>query len=93
MTRIKIGFAPTRRFVFSKEDALKFKKLTKDFISQYDIDIVDIDDINDEGLLFDSIKNAQMVVEKFKREKVDAVFPPPTVTSVQRIQWQELQRR
>ena len=37
---IKLGFAPARRFIFSKEDALKFKVLTKEKLQQMGIDFV-----------------------------------------------------
>lgn len=73
--KIKIGMAPTRRNIFSKEDALKFKKLTQEKLRHLNIDYVDIDDINEEGLLFDESHVAK-VVAKFKSEKVDALFFP-----------------
>ena len=47
MREIKIGYAPTRRFVFSKEDAHKYKDLTLQKIRSFkDIEIVDLEDIN-----------------------------------------------
>lgn len=73
--KIKLGFAPTRRFIFSKEDAHKFKKLTMDKLKDLKVEYVDIDDINEEGLLHEEADVAR-TVEKFKREKVDAVFFP-----------------
>lgn len=76
MNRLKLGFAPTRRFVFSKEDAHKYKDIIRTFLSGYDIDIVDIEDISEEGLLFDSTQMAMDIAEKFQREHVDAVFVP-----------------
>ena len=72
---IKLGFAPTRRFIFSKEDAHKFKKLTMTKLKELKVEYVDINDINDEGLLHQESDVAK-VVEKFKREKVDAIFFP-----------------
>lgn len=73
--RIKIGLIPIRRFIFSIEDALKFKKLIQEKLNALDIEFVDIDDINEEGLLFDE-KDVEKVVEKFKDEKVNALFFP-----------------
>ena len=73
--KITIGMAPTRRFIFSMEDAQKFKKLTQQKLNQLAIDYVDIDDINDEGLLFDEF-HVEKVVEKFKAAKVNALFFP-----------------
>jgi L-fucose isomerase-like protein len=74
--KIKLGFAPTRRFVFSKEDAHKFKKLILEKISQFDIDIVDLEGINKEGLLFDNDEDAKKIIKRFKEAEVDAVFFP-----------------
>ncbi|CUH95300.1 hypothetical protein P22_1370 [Propionispora sp. 2/2-37] len=74
--RVKLGFAPTRRFVFSKEDAHKFKRLTLEKISQFDIDIVDLEGINEEGLLFDNDEDVGKIIKRFKTEEVDAVFFP-----------------
>ena len=50
-TIIKLGYCPTRRDVFDRNSAIEYSKLIKDHISQYDIEIVDIDGINSENLL------------------------------------------
>ena len=42
MGKLVIGFAPTRRFTFSAEDAMKYKKLIRSFMDNYDIEIIDI---------------------------------------------------
>lgn len=73
---LKLGFAPTRRFVFSKEDAFKFKNLTREKISQYGIDVVDLEGINAEGLLYDNDADADKIARRFKDADVDAVFFP-----------------
>ncbi|MEW6695771.1 MAG: L-fucose/L-arabinose isomerase family protein [Bacillota bacterium] len=73
--KVKLGVAPTRRFIFSKEDAFKFKRLTQEKLSQLGIDYVDIDDINEEGLLY-AEEDVAKVAEKFRAAKVDAVFFP-----------------
>ena len=74
--KIKLGFAPTRRFVFSKEDAFKFKNLTREKIGQYDIEIVDLEGINAEGLLYDNDADADKIIRRFRQAEVDAVFFP-----------------
>ena len=51
--RIKLGYAPTRRSIFSAPDAIKYRGLTKDKLLQMGVELVDIDDINSEGLLYD----------------------------------------
>lgn len=73
--RIKLGLAPTRRFVFSVEDAHKYKKLVEDKLKSWGVDFVNIDGINAEGLLYGR-GDAEKAAELFKKEKVDAVFAP-----------------
>lgn len=78
MKKFKLGYAPTRRFVFSAEDAFKYKVLIKEKIESFgmDIDIVDLEGINEEGLLYDDNINEDSLVDRFKKEGVDAVFFP-----------------
>ncbi len=77
MNRLKLGFCPTRRFTFSKEDALRYKNSILTIISQYkDIDIIDIDDINEEGLLYDRIEDCERIITKMRAAEVDALFIP-----------------
>lgn len=73
----KLGFAPTRRFVFSKQDALKYKELIRNKIESFgmDIEIVDLESFNDEGLLHDRQQEAA-IIRHFKQEEVDAMFFP-----------------
>lgn len=73
--KIRIGYAPTRRNVFSAEDAGKQKDEILAFIKKYDAEVIDINDINDEGLLFD-LSDVDKVVKKFKAAEVDGVFFP-----------------
>ena len=64
MEKIKLGFAPTRRSIFSAPDALKYRNLTADRLRELGVDFVDITDVNDEGLLFDDT-DMQKIAEKF----------------------------
>lgn len=75
MEKIKLGYAPTRRSIFSAPDALKYRNLTADRLDELGVDFVDITDINDEGLLFDDA-DMQKIAEKFKAEKIDGLFLP-----------------
>lgn len=77
MDKIKLGFSPTRRFVFSKEDAYKYKGLIRDQIESFglDIEIVDLEGINDEGLLYNRADEST-VIKRFKDAGVDALFFP-----------------
>lgn len=75
--KMKIGYAPTRRFIFSKEDAHKYKELTFEKIKGFtDAEIVDIEGINQEGLLFENNNDADKIIKRFKDQEVDAVFFP-----------------
>ena len=75
MTKIKIGYTPTRRSIFSAPAALQFRDLIADRLRELEIDFVDITDVNDEGLLFDDA-GLEKIIAKFKAEKVDGLFLP-----------------
>lgn len=49
MDKIKIGYAPTRRSIFSAPDAVKYRGLTAKRLEELGVDFVDITDINDEA--------------------------------------------
>ena len=72
---IKLGYAPTRRAIFSAPAAVEYRKLTANRLRELNIDFVDIDDINEEGLLYDDA-GLEKIIEKFRREKVDGLFIP-----------------
>jgi len=74
-TKIKLGYAPTRRSIFSAPDARKYRALIADRLDELGIDFVDITDINEEGLLYhdeDQVK----IAKKFKQEGIDGLFLP-----------------
>lgn len=75
MATIKLGYAPTRRSIFSAPDAIKYRGLTADRLKELGIDFVDIDDINEEGLLYDD-GDVKKIAAKFKAEGVDGLFLP-----------------
>ncbi|MDR2433676.1 MAG: L-fucose/L-arabinose isomerase family protein [Treponema sp.] len=75
MEKNKLGFAPTRRSIFSAPDAIKYRGLTKTRLAELGIDIVDIDDINREGLLYDAAE-IPAIIAKFKAAGVDGIFAP-----------------
>ena len=75
MANIKLGFAPTRRSIFSAPDAVKYRGLTAARLRELGVDFVDIDDINEEGLLYDE-NDRLKIVEKFKAAKIDGLFLP-----------------
>ena len=70
---IKLGFVPTRRSVFSAPDALKYRDLTAQRLTELGIDFVDIKDISPEGLLF-ADEDVAKIAAKFRKEKVDGII-------------------
>ena len=88
MEKIKIGYAPTRRSIFSAPDAIKYRGLTAKRLEELGIDFVDITDINEEGLLYND-EDMYKIAEKFKKEK--ACFCP-TATSERNLNAQDWQK-
>lgn len=75
MNHIKLGYAPTRRSIFSAPDAIKYRGLTAQRLTELGVDFVDITDINEEGLLYNDADMLK-IAEKFKAEKIDGLFLP-----------------
>ena len=75
MKKIKIGFAPTRRSIFSAPDAVKFANLTRDRLRELGVEFVDITDINDEGLLYQECDRIK-IRDKFRSTGIDGLFFP-----------------
>ena len=75
MKSIKIGFAPTRRSIFSAPDAVKYANLTREHLKELGVEFVDITDINEEGLFYDEA-DREKIQEKFRRENVKGIFFP-----------------
>lgn len=75
MDHIKLGYAPTRRSIFSALDAIKYRGLTAQRLTELGVDFVDITDINEEGLLYNDADMLK-IAEKFKAEKIDGLFLP-----------------
>lgn len=73
MDKIKLGYAPTRRSIFSAPDALKFRGLTAKRLKELGVEFVDITDINEEGLLYDDA-DVDKIAQKFQREGVDGLL-------------------
>ena len=78
MSKFKLGYAPTRRFTFSAEDAYRYKVQIREKMESFglDIEIIDLEGINDEGLLYNDLISSESIIQRFQEEKVDAVFFP-----------------
>lgn len=70
---IKIGFAPTRRNLFSADAAIEYANLTRDKMTEFGVNYVDIQEVNDDGLLYDD-EGMLKIAEKFNTEKIDGLF-------------------
>ena len=73
MSKMILGYAPTRRSIFSAPDAIKYRNLTADRLRELGIDFVDIDDINDEGLLYNE-EDRLKIADKFKKAGVNGLL-------------------
>lgn len=73
LEQIKIGFVPTRRNLFSADSAIEYADLTREKMDELGVNYVDIDDINEDGLLYDD-EGVNKIYEKFDKEKVDGIF-------------------
>lgn len=75
MAKVKLGYAPTRRSIFSAPEAVKYRDLTAKRLTELGVDFVDITDINSEGLLYDD-NDMEKIAEKFLNEKIDGIIFP-----------------
>ncbi|MCD7821174.1 MAG: L-fucose/L-arabinose isomerase family protein [Clostridiales bacterium] len=73
MANIVLGYAPTRRSIFSAPDAVKYRGLTADRLRELGVSFVDIDDINEEGLLYNE-EDRLKALEKFRAAGVDGLL-------------------
>jgi len=78
--KIKIGFAPIRRTAHSEKpfnltEAQNYKKVIEAKVKEYDVEYVNLDFLNDEGILY-TYADAEIVAQKFIAEGVDGIFIP-----------------
>lgn len=73
MAVIKLGFAPTRRSIFSAPAAVEYANYTRDKLSKMGVNFVDINDISEDGLLHNDNDRCK-IEEKFKKENIDGLF-------------------
>ena len=71
--RLRIAYCPTRRDVFSREEAIKYNELIRRQLDAFPVDIVDLEGINPEKLLYQDC-DLPKVIDRFLGEKVDAIF-------------------
>ena len=64
---LKVGVAPTRRVIFSIEEAARQKRLIESKLKALGVDIVTIDEVNPEGLIF-SRNHIEPALDVLRRE-------------------------
>ena len=74
-TKLKLGYCPTRRDVFSREEAMKFNEIIRGQMNDFDVEIIDLEGINEEKLLYQDC-DVPVVIDRFVSKKVDAIFFP-----------------
>ena len=52
MKKVKLAYCPTRRDVFSREEAMKFNEMIRAQMDDFDVEIIDLEGINEEKLLY-----------------------------------------
>lgn len=73
--KINLGVCPIGKFVFSHEDALIQKKKIYHKLDRWKINYCTIEDVLPDGMVRDH-KHIQLVVDHFKKQKIDALFIP-----------------
>jgi L-fucose isomerase-like protein len=71
----KLGLCPIGKFVFSHEDAKKYKLKIEETFNHLEIDYVGIDDVVQDGIVR-SHSDVDPAVEHLKHNRVDCVFLP-----------------
>lgn len=75
MSEVKIGYIPTRRDVFDRSEAYRYRGVVKKAVQSLGAKLVDIDGINGENLLFDE-RDLPAVIDRMQRERWTVCFSP-----------------
>jgi L-fucose isomerase-like protein len=73
--QVVLGFCPIGKFVFSHEDAVRFKKLLRERLDRWQIRYVDLESVLPDGLVRDQ-KHVAPVVRYLQEQRIDALFIP-----------------
>jgi hypothetical protein len=78
--QVRLGLLPTRRNLnrpnlFNRDFAIAEKNKIEDYLKANGVDYVNLDFLNEEGLLFRGL-DAETVVDRFRAAHVDALFAP-----------------
>jgi L-fucose isomerase-like protein len=72
---MKIGVVPTKRNSFNHEEPVRQKNMLLEVLKNYEADFIDINDINEDGLLFDEADSGK-IINKLQQQAIDGVFFP-----------------
>ena len=72
---VKLGYVPISKFVFSSEDARRYKALVQGKLEAWGVNFCNIDGLTDDGMLYEN-EDLPKVVGHLRREEVDAIFCP-----------------
>lgn len=70
-----VGLCPIGKFVFSHEDAVRFKGMIRDRLNRWGIRFVDLESVLPDGMVRDQ-KHVAIVVRHFQEQGIDALFIP-----------------
>ena len=70
---LKLGYVPTWRQVFGLEPALEFKRKIAEAVRPWGAELVDLEGLNEEGLLYDKAQ-APAAADRFREAGVDGLF-------------------
>lgn len=49
MNKVRLAYCPTRRDVFSREEAIKFNGMIREQMEAFDVEIIDPEGVNEEN--------------------------------------------
>lgn len=75
MKKPLLGLCPIGKFVFSNEDAIRYKQQLQARLTEWGIPYVDLEGILEDGLVKDQ-SHVERVVEHFQKKGVDCLFTP-----------------
>lgn len=70
-----LGLCPIGKFVFSNEDAVRFKTLLQQKLAAWGVRYVDLEGVLEDGLVKDQA-HVEPVVEHFRNARIDCLFTP-----------------
>lgn len=71
----RLGFCPIGKFVFSHEDAMRYKAILEGKLRQWGVDFIGIDGVIPDGMVR-SQGHVEAVVRHLRAQEVDALFIP-----------------